>query len=153
MNNSVVRFQGQYLARQVRSTSPSGNVTEVHLDVIEKIATPSDADFSPPANSVLDTQPVKLDPSVTAEYWIARNFPQYPSLAKNHRVEGTVVLDAVIRKDGSIGDLKVISGPLMLQQAALDCVKTWRYRPYLLDGEPVEVNTQMDVVFNLFHEQ
>jgi protein TonB len=75
--------------------------------------------------------------------------PNYPPIAKAARVQGTVVLQATISKTGSIENLRVITGPQMLQQAALDAVKAWRYRPYLLSGEPVEVDTTINVVFTL----
>ena len=75
--------------------------------------------------------------------------PIYPPIAKAARVQGTVVLQATISKTGSIENLHVISGPAMLQQAALDAVKTWRYRPYLLNNEPVEVETTVNVIFTL----
>jgi protein TonB len=60
-----------------------------------------------------------------------------------------VVLQATISKNGGVGALRVISGPAMLRQAALDSVKSWRFRPYMLDGEPVEVDTQVNVSFAL----
>jgi protein TonB len=59
------------------------------------------------------------------------------------------VIQATISKAGTIENPHVISGPVMLRQAALDAVKTWRFRPYLLDGQPVEVETSVNVVFNL----
>ena len=62
---------------------------------------------------------------------------------------GTVVLQATISKTGTIEDLHVVSGPAMLQQAAMDAVRTWRYRPYLLNNEPVEVETTVNVIFTL----
>ena len=64
-------------------------------------------------------------------------------------MQGTVVLQATISKTGTIENAHVVSGPAMLQQAALDAIRTWRYRPYLLNGEPVEVDTQVNVVFSL----
>ncbi len=75
--------------------------------------------------------------------------PVYPPIAIASRTEGTVVLEAVISKTGSIENLRVTSGPAMLQQAALDAVRRWRYRPYTLDGQPVEVETTVNVVFTL----
>jgi periplasmic protein TonB len=75
--------------------------------------------------------------------------PVYPPIAVVTRAEGTVVLDAVISKSGSIENLRVISGPAMLRQSALDAVRQWRYRPYLLNGQPVEVETTVNVVFKL----
>jgi periplasmic protein TonB len=75
--------------------------------------------------------------------------PQYPAIAKAARIQGTVVLQATISKTGMIQNLKVISGPPMLQQAAVDAVRSWRYKPYLLNGDPVDVETTINVVFNL----
>jgi protein TonB len=75
--------------------------------------------------------------------------PVYPPIAKAARVQGTVVLQATISKTGSIENLRVISGPAMLQQAALDAVRSWRYKPYLLNNDPVEVDTTVNVIFTL----
>jgi protein TonB len=75
--------------------------------------------------------------------------PQYPAIAKAARIQGTVVLQATISKSGGIENLRVISGPPMLQQAAMEAVRSWRYKPYLLNGDPVEVETTVNVVFNL----
>jgi periplasmic protein TonB len=75
--------------------------------------------------------------------------PQYPVIARQARVEGTVVLAATIAKSGAIENLRVVSGPVLLTSAVVDAVRTWRYRPYLLNGEPVEVETTVRVVFHL----
>jgi protein TonB len=92
---------------------------------------------------------LKLSSGVMAGHLLTNTFPQYPSIARAARVQGVIVLQATISKDGSIENLRVISGPPMLQQAALDAVRSWRYKPYLLNGEPVEVETTINVVFNL----
>jgi protein TonB len=75
--------------------------------------------------------------------------PKYPPEAGHARIEGTVVLLAVIGKDGTVEDVRVESGLPMLAQAAIEAVKQWRYRPYLLNGEPVEVNSQITINFTL----
>lgn len=75
--------------------------------------------------------------------------PAYPPLARSARVQGQVLLTAIISKDGSIQDLRVLSGHPMLVPAALDAVRQWRYKPYLLNGEPVEVETTVTVNFIL----
>ena len=75
--------------------------------------------------------------------------PVYPPIAVAARTEGTVVLGAIISKTGSIENLRVLSGPPLLRQAALDAVAQWRYRPYALNGQPVEVETTVNVVFRL----
>jgi protein TonB len=80
---------------------------------------------------------------------LLKTTPTYPPIAKAARVQGTVVLQATISKTGAIENLKVVSGPAMLQQSALDAVRTWRYKPYLLNNEPVEVETTVNVIFTL----
>jgi TonB family protein len=75
--------------------------------------------------------------------------PDYPAIAKAARVQGTVVLQATISTTGTIENLRVISGNAMLQNAALDAVRQWKYKPYLLGGNPVEVETTVNVVFTL----
>jgi len=75
--------------------------------------------------------------------------PVYPPLAKQARISGVVHLAAVISRDGTIQDLKVISGHPLLIPSALEAVKQWVYQPTLLNGEPVEVSTQIDVNFTL----
>jgi protein TonB len=78
-----------------------------------------------------------------------KRLPVYPAIAKDAGISGTVMLAAIISKTGTIENLRVISGPVMLQQAARDAVQAWRYRPYLLDGQPVEVETTVSVIFTL----
>ena len=80
---------------------------------------------------------------------IYKSVPQYPAIAKASHTEGTVVLQAMISKTGTIEALHVISGSPMLQQAAIDAVKTWRYRQYMLNGQAVEVETTVNVIFKL----
>jgi protein TonB len=75
--------------------------------------------------------------------------PEYPPLAKMARVQGVVRLDAVIGKDGTVQELRLISGHPLLVKAAMDAVKDWRYQPTLLKDESVEVATEIDVNFAL----
>jgi periplasmic protein TonB len=92
---------------------------------------------------------INISQGVAAGNLISSPKPLYPPIAKAARQSGTVVLQAMISKGGTIENLRVISGNAMLQQAALDAVRQWRYKPYLLNGEPVEVETTVNVVFNL----
>jgi len=80
---------------------------------------------------------------------ILRIQPDYPSLARQARIQGLVVLRAMISRDGAIENLQVLSGHPMLVRAAMDAVRQWRYRPYVLNGEPVEVETEVKVNFVL----
>lgn len=75
--------------------------------------------------------------------------PIYPALARSARIQGVVSLQAVISKEGTIENLRVLSGHPMLTAAAIDAVRQWRYRPYVLNGTPVEVETQITVNFSL----
>ena len=93
--------------------------------------------------------PVRISGGVMAGQIQSRVAPYYPAEARAKGIAGTVVLHAIIGKDGSIANITVISGPELLQSAALDAVKNWKYRPYLLNGEPTEVDTTIMVNFNL----
>jgi TonB family protein len=75
--------------------------------------------------------------------------PIYPPDAKKARVQGEVVLDAVIGKDGKVENLNVVSGPPMLQSSSIEAVRQWIYKPFLLNGDPVEVRTSIHVIYSL----
>ncbi len=75
--------------------------------------------------------------------------PIYPAIARTARVSGTVVLEATISKAGAIENLRMVSGPAMLRQAALDAVHTWRYKPYKVNNQPTAIETTINVVFKL----
>jgi len=86
---------------------------------------------------------------ISAGNLIRKVQPTYPALARSARVQGTVVLQAVISRQGTIENLSVLTGHPMLVSAAIDAVRQWRYRPYILNNEPVEVETQITVNFSL----
>ncbi|MBZ5599421.1 MAG: energy transducer TonB [Acidobacteriia bacterium] len=99
----------------------------------------------PPAPAAL---PPRLSHAMEANI-VHRVQPDYPILARQARIQGAVVLSAVISRDGTIENLQVLSGHPMLVRAAMEAVRQWRYRPYLLNGEAVEVETQITVNFVL----
>ena len=94
-------------------------------------------------------QRVRVSSGVSSGLLIRKVSPTYPPLARQARIQGTVILQAQISKDGSIQNLQLISGHPMLAPAAIEAVKQWKYKPYLLNGEPVEVETQVQVNFTL----
>jgi protein TonB len=94
-------------------------------------------------------QRVRISQGVTQGLIIHKVTPTYPAIARSARISGNVVLQAEISKNGTIENLHVLSGHPMLQAAAIDAVKQWRYKPYILNGEPVEVETTITVTFNL----
>jgi len=98
---------------------------------------------------VATPQRVRVSQGVSAGLLVRKVSPNYPPLARQARIQGQVVLRAVISKDGSIENLTLVSGHPMLAPAAIDAVRQWKYKPYLLNGEPVEVDTEVQVNFTL----
>ena len=96
-----------------------------------------------------EVKTLRVSTAVEEGLLIRKTMPVYPTIAKAAGVSGTVALAATISKTGTIENLRVTGGPAMLQRAALDAVSTWLYRPYLLDGKPVEVETTVNVIFTL----
>lgn len=107
------------------------------------------------ANTILELpkpaipQRLRISQGVSTGRLIHRVEPKYPLIAQQARIEGAVVLSAVISRQGTIENLQLISGHPMLVQSALAAVAQWQYRPYLLSGEPVEVETTITVTFKL----
>lgn len=94
-------------------------------------------------------QRVRISQGVTKGLCIHRVEPPYPPLARAARVQGDVILNAIIDVNGQITNLQLVSGHPMLVPAAIDAVRQWRYKPYLLNGTPVEVETTITVIFAL----
>jgi periplasmic protein TonB len=94
-------------------------------------------------------QRIRISQGVTRGLLVHREEPAYPPLARAARVQGEVVLSAVIDGNGQIQNLQLVSGHPMLVPAAIAAVKLWRYKPYLLNGQPVEVETTITVIFTL----
>src|SRR5712672_1571630 len=94
-------------------------------------------------------QRIRQGGSVQAALLVNKVQPVYPPLARQTRISGTVRLHALISKSGSVESLEVISGHPLLVRSAMDAVQQWRYKPTLLNGEPVEVDTTIDVIFSL----
>src|SRR3984885_12016339 len=98
---------------------------------------------------VATPQRVRVSSGVSTGLLLRRVNPNYPPLARQARIQGTVILQAEISKTGEIQNLRLVSGHPMLAPAAIEAVKQWKYKPYLLNGEPVEVETTVQVNFTL----
>jgi protein TonB len=98
---------------------------------------------------VATPQRVRVSLGVSQGLLIKKVQPAYPPLARQARIQGRVLLQAEISKDGTIENLRLISGHPMLAPAAIEAVRQWRYKPYMLNGEPVAVETQVEVNFTL----
>jgi TonB family protein len=93
--------------------------------------------------------PSQVSAGVMAGNIVSKVTPVYPQAAKDAKVQGAVVLDAVIGKDGAMKSLKFVSGPPELQMSAMEAVRQWTYKPYLLNGQPTEVETTITVNYSL----
>lgn len=112
-------------------------------------ATPSLAAVPKLSKSAPTVQRVRVSQGVTKGMVVYRIEPAYPPLAREARIQDVVVLTAIIDKDGNIQNLRLVSGHPMLAPAAIDAVKHWRYKPYVLNGQPVEVETTVTVNFRM----
>ena len=138
----MVRHKVQGLVRPSPGTQPGDphgipNLFENGTRPVMPVAAP------PPA-----VAPIRISHMSEGDL-VRKVLPTYPPLARSARIQGQVVLQAVISKQGAIENLKVLGGHPMLVPAAIEAVRQWRYRPYVLNDEPVEVETQITVNFSL----
>jgi TonB family protein len=148
---SFLRFGGHYLPGSVTEYERGRKILTAKVDSAEGMQ-PDDAALIPSPDATQNPllQMVGVASGVMAGARIGGSLPAYPENAKAARESGTVVLRALIGTDGRIHDLSVVSAPaLSLVIASMQAVQTWQYRPYLLNGQPVEVETQINVVFTL----
>jgi protein TonB len=92
---------------------------------------------------------IRLGGNVALANLVHRVDPVYPQSAKDQQIQGTVLLHAVIAHDGTIQTLEYVSGPPELRESAMNAIKQWRYKPTLLNGQPVEVDTTISVVYTI----
>ncbi|MGA7108505.1 MAG: energy transducer TonB, partial [Terracidiphilus sp.] len=93
--------------------------------------------------------PIAVSAKVMESQLLTKVAPIYPVEAKKERIQGKVVLNAVVGKGGSVENLTVGSGPKELQKSALDAVRQWTYKPFLLNGDPIDVKTTITVTYTL----
>ena len=126
---------------------PSFSVPSAPAVTAVATSSPAGASSSDVALSPGGTGPLPVPGSVMAANLLISRMPQYPDETGASRVSGRVVMQAVINKDGTIGHLRVVEGDPALRNAALDAVSKWRYRPYTVNGQPVDVLTTVAVDF------
>jgi protein TonB len=131
---------------------PGGAAGGVIGGIIGSVASAAPPPPPPPVKEApkpVTPQRIRVGGNVQQAKLIRQPRPAYPPLAKQARIQGTVRFNAIIGKDGTIQNLTLVSGHPLLVPAATDAVKQWVYQPTLLNGEPVEVVTQIDVNFTL----
>jgi TonB family protein len=104
---------------------------------------------SDPGKSIAVPQRIRISSGVAQGLLEQKVKPVYPPDARDQGIQGVVTLQAIIDKEGNVANLQLISGHPLLAPAAIEAVKQWKYRPYLLNGNPLEVNTQVQVNFTL----
>lgn len=150
----IVKTQGRYLPRSIVVSAGKRKIFAVSVEAIEGIS-PDDTALVPPADAILEHEPPSRqsegsDGGVIEGVLVKKTQPVYPLMAKMAHEQGIVILDAVIGTDGRIHDLEVVASPSpLLADAAVDAVKRWEYKPHLLSGSPVEVETTINVTFAL----
>jgi TonB family protein len=159
-DDPITYFTGHTPRPPVQPTEGTGDPTTQILDVFPGDQGPHATLFvglrptspvAPPEEikRKSEKRPLKLSEPIVEAQLVSRIEPRYPPLPLQMRQSGTVVLHAIISRDGHINALEVVSGSPFFVQAALDAVRQWRYRPTLLNGEPVEVETTITVIFQL----
>jgi len=118
-----------------------------HIESLDLLPSIDEAEFTPPPDAKPSPRLVTISGAVAQGFLLHQIPPEFPSAAKGVRTSGTVVIEAVIAKDGHIRDARLGAGATVFEGAALEAVRRWRYRPYLLNGEPVEVETTINLVF------
>jgi TonB family protein len=157
--NHIVKVQNRYLAREIVFLDQQRKILSANVDTITGL-TPSDPALTPPAKPAVTKtgdahvanveRTVPISSGVMLGMLVKKTQPIYPQQAKDMHISGTVVLQATIGTDGGIHDLHVISSPSpLLAVSAIWAVSQWQYKPYLLLGEPVEVETAVSVIYTL----
>jgi TonB family protein len=151
----IVKFQSRYFPKSIEQDvglpgSMNGKpMFTAKLEMLESLDSVDEAQFAPPDGAYTAPKVIALDEAATKTQLDQHSAPVYPPIAKAAHVTGDVVLSLQIQTDGRVSRIRVLSGPAMLQQAAMDALKKWTYRPFAQDGEPVEVNTTAKLSFRL----
>ena len=148
--NDHVLFQGHFVAKDISLEYKGKSRLALHVDTIEALSEVKDSDFVPPSDAVeIPRDKVTLPQATTEAFRVLSVAPVYPAFAKMTHVQGIVVIETTIGKDGAVVAARAISGPPVLRQASVDSVRQWKFRPFLILGEPVEVETQLQIIFTL----
>jgi TonB family protein len=146
--NDIIRIGNHYIDKQILVEDSTHPVVKADTTALEFPNAIDGSVLAIPQSASNDERPTAA-PGVMQKKKTGGQDIKYPPIARQQRVQGTVMLDAIISKSGDIANLEVISGPKDLRGACIDAVKSWKYQPYLLDGQPVDVRTEINVDFAL----
>jgi TonB family protein len=146
---SVVLVNGHYLAKEMQLFLVGQLWLKVHVDSIAGLPAEERTALAVPVDATLGAARTSAPDDLTRGKLIRKAVPAYPPAARMQGVQGTVLINGIIGTDGHLQQLQVLAGPQMLRQTSLETVRQWVYSPYLLDGQPIEVETDINVVFAL----
>ena len=149
VRNRVARFQDHDIALDLNVLDAGKVVLKSHVAEL-RTYTPGEHDFDPTPEQQAVAMPAPMGSAVMAGALVSKVTPTYPLQARQEHISGVVVLHAIIGKDGHVKEVSPIRSPdKRLTAAAMDAVRQWTYKPYLLEGEPIEVETTITVNFNM----
>jgi TonB family protein len=147
--NQLAVFRGVYVSRDISVKRLGKLFLHIHIDTLGALPTPDDSIIAAPADAMASGRRCPLGCTDVRSKPISSIQPRYPDEAKRARVQGAVFLRAIVSNDGAITNLEPMAGPPLLIESSLEAVRQWRYAPCTIDGEAVEVETIIRVVYSL----
>jgi hypothetical protein len=157
IRNSIVRFEGGYLPQTIEEYG-SSNAAEMpvltaKLEKIEALGSVDETMFTPPADAVSPPRVITLSERETKPQRLHHPFPEYdqmsPGVPRSVHMAGLVMLALRVQTDGHVTNVRAVGGMRVLQQGSVEAVRKWTYKPFTRDGEPVEVDTTVTLVYSL----
>jgi TonB family protein len=148
IRSNAVQFQGRFVARDIKSSLNGKARLTIHLELVEGTSLKGDEMFTPDAGAK-NILSGRIQGNFAMTHILYSVPPVYPDVAKIHHVSGKVTMQITLRKDGSVTDVKVLDGPLLLRDAAVESARKWRFKPVLIMGDPVEIDMKLEIMFNL----
>jgi TonB family protein len=149
-HNHILGFQGHTVPGEILTNIRGKTRFKLTVDSLDSLQGANDALLSPPSDAVL-IPPGTVQISSGGMLGLRTVSAVIPALAEKDHFEGVVLIQATIDRNGHVTNPKILRGPRIYQQSALNAVSQWVFRPFLLGGEPAEVDTQLGVAFNLGH--
>jgi TonB family protein len=145
-------LRGHYLAYDMKRYLDGKLWLKIHVETLEGLSQAGRSGMTPPAGALPVIPRLHLTEQAP-DRLISKVNPDYPLNSKLDRLQGTVIVNALIDKEGHVAWVRALAGPVRLQQPSLDAVRQWVFKPYLVDGNPVEVETEINLLFDLSSRQ